>query len=375
MTLPPHLSSGSEDPFALSGLDALLATAARSSPDTILVADDEGGVSAAVLSRRARVLADRFRLSGLRRGERLLIVASSQVSTLVAIVAAVRAGLEPALVRPGLGAVDLAAHACAAEAAALIGPAVYGESWGELYLSTAALAESIRLIATHGAEPVDGALDVSAAALDASPEPPNDESLESPLEMPLIATFAGPSASPRLVSHRQATLFADALSLVEQAEINPTRQILSLLPPSSRAGLIAGPFAALVGASELVLHGPFSARGLLSHFDAQPGGHLVAPGAIGSLLASAAFEANLTSLILVSRFDDAESFVLPEPLPALRPIADLYAFGEEVVLAQRRFDGEARPPNRVPERGLTDGLGAKLNRARAENRLATGDNS
>lgn len=374
-TIPSHLASGGDDAFALSGLDALLATAARSSPDTVLVADDEGGVPAAVLARRARVLAERFRSLGLKRGERLLIVAGAQVHTLVALVAAVRAGLEPALVRPGLGAIELAAHAAAAEAAALLGPVSYGEALGESYLSAAALAEGVRLIATHGAEPVDGALDVSAAALDAAPEPRDDEAGEPPLEMPLIATFTGPGTAPRLVSHRQATLFADALSLVEQARINPTRRILSLLTPSSRAGLVAGPFAALVGASELVLHGPFAARAFLAHLDAEPGAHLVAPVAIGALLAAEAFTSELTSLILVSRHDTAEAFTLPEPVPASRPVADLYAFGEDSVLAQRRLDGEARPPNRVADGSLTDGLGARLNRARAEHRLLAGEGS
>ena len=373
MTLPPHLASGVDEPLALSGLDALLATAARSSPDTVLLADNDGGVTAAVLARRVRVLAERFRLSGLRRGERLLIVAGAQVQTLVVVIAAVRAGLEPALVRPGLGAVELAAHAGVAVAVALIGPAFYGEALGETYLSTAALTEGIRLIATHGAEPVDGALDVSAAALDASTEPPEQTTGDPPLEMPLIATFAGAPTTPRLVSHRQATLFADALSLVEQAQINPTRRILSLLPPSSRAGLVAGPFAALVGASELVLHGPFTANTFLAQLDAQPGAHLVAPVTLGALMAAKAVTRELSSLILVSRFDSLEVFVLPASVPATRPVADLYAFGENSVLAQGRVDGEARPPNRVADRSLTDGLGAKLNRARAEHRLQLGD--
>ena len=147
--------------------------------------------------------------------------------------------------------------------------------------------------------------------------------------MPLVATFTGPAGAPCLVSHRQATLFADALSLVEQARINPTRRILSLLPPSSRAGLVAGPFAALVGASKLVLHGPFAAGGFLAHLDAEPGAHLVAPVAVGALLAADAFTTELSSLILVSRFADAETFTLPESLPAARPVADLYAFGED----------------------------------------------
>lgn len=367
-----HVVPG-DDAFAMSGLDALIATAARSSPDTVLLADDGGAVTAVVLARRARVLAERFLLAGLRRGERVLIVAGAQVQTLVSIAAAVRAGLEPALAHPGLGAIELATYAGAAEAAALIGPAFYGQALGDIYLSAAALAGEVRLIATHGAEPVDGALDVSAATLDAMPEPADGAAVDPPLEMPLIATFSGPASAPRLISHRQAALFADALSLVEQARINPTRRILSLLAPSSRAGLVAGPFAALVGASELVLHGPFAAGPFLAHLDAAPGAHLVVPVALATLLAQEAFTAELSSLILVSRFDTAEVFRLPDPLPAARAVADLYAFGEDSVLAQRRLDGEARPPNRVADGSLTDGLGARLNRARAEHRLHASD--
>ena len=254
----------------------------------------------------------------------------------------------------------------------MIGPACYGEALGETYLSAAALTDSVRLIATHGTEPVDGALDVSAAALDGSSEPADGEE-EGALEMPFIATFAGKGATLRLVSHRQATLFADALSLVEQARINPTRRILSLMPPSSRAGLVAGPFAALVGASALVLHGPFRSDTFLSHLDAEPGAHLVAPVAIGALLAAQAFTLELSSTILVSRFDRVETFALPEHLPAARPVADLYAFGEDIVLTQRRVDGEARAPQRVADRSLSDGLGAKLNLARAEHRMHVSD--
>ena len=85
------------------------------------------------------------------------------------------------------------------------------------------------LTATHGPQPADGALDVSAAALDASVDPPDDDTDGALLEMPLIGTFTGPHSAPRLVSHRQASLFADALSLVEQAHVNPSRRILSLL--------------------------------------------------------------------------------------------------------------------------------------------------
>ena len=189
------------------------------------------------------------------------------------------------------------------------------------------------------------------------------------VEAPLIGTFQGSINAPILVSHRQASLFADALSLVEQARINPSKRIISTLPPASLAGLVAGPFAALIGASGLVLHGPFDAARFLVACDIEPGFHLVVPAAIGTIFDDKALSADLASLILVSRFVGAGAFALPAVIGCERPLVDLYAFGEETLLAQRRQDGQARPPVRVPDKSLAGGLGAKLNRARAEHRV------
>ena len=198
------------------------------------------------------------------------------------------------------------------EAAALIGPAFYGEALGE-NLSVGRRARRGR---APDRDPRGGAGRRSARRFGGSARrlarasrgrirrAASRDAAHRDLRRP------GRGAR-RLVSHRQATLFADALSLVEQARINPTRRILSLLTPSSRAGLVAGPFAALVGASELVLHGPFVASSVLAHLDAAPGTHLVAPIAIGVQLAAEVFTAELSSLILVSRFDAAEAFFLP----------------------------------------------------------------
>ena len=356
-----------EAPFPDSGLYALLATAARDCPGMVLMGDDEGSSTASDLARRVLRLAAVLRLASLSPGERILIIAGAQTAAFVALVAALRAGLEPALAPCGLGPAEMAAHASAAQAVALIGPARYGAlELGDSYLAAAAIAASIRVIATQGPDPVDGAVDVSFARLDGMHEVPDEPALQGGnQETPTVFTFSGPPIAPVLVAHRQAGLFADALSLVEQARINPSKRIISTLPPASLAGLVAGPFAALVGASSLVLQGPFDSARFLAACDAEPGYHLVAPEAIGRLFEETALAADLTSLILVSRFAGQAAFVLPRTLACDRPVVDLYAFGENTLLAQRRTDGVAHPPARVPDKSPGGGLGARLNRARA----------
>ncbi len=399
LMVAPSLDGGS---FASKGLDSLLAGAAHDCPHAVLMRDDDGPSTAAQLIERMRKLIVHLRLFDFVPGERVLVVAGARTDTLVALAALGRAGLVPALVPCDLNPIELAAHARVAEAVALIGPGTCGGlQLGETYLSAAVIVETIRMIACQGPGLFDGAIDVAFPTLDAMPDPGARSFVVR--DVPAIATFAGPRTSPTLKRHRQAALFADALSLVEQARINPSKRLISTVPPATLAGLVAGPFAALIGASGLVLHGPFDAERFLAICDAEPGYHLVVPDAIAPLFADRALSADLASLILVSRHADAATFAVPAPNACDRPIVDLYAFGEDQVLAQRRVDGEARSPAQVGppttsarEAGAGDasadhgikpatidragaqsgearpqeqGLGVRLNRARAEQRF------
>ena len=362
----PH--SGGEP--ALSGLNALLTTAFHNSPAHILVEDDRGPVTVAEIVQRAAQLVAHLKLGNLQHGERVLIVAGAQAEALVAIVAVLRAGLEPVVAGCGVNPLELATAAQVCNAVALIGPSHYGpQDLGDLYLSAAALADTVRGILTQGPELVDGAVDVSFAALDALPM--RDEADAPEREMPTIVTLAGPRLAPRLVTHRQAALFADALALVERAGINPTRRLVSLLPPASLAGLVAGPFAAFIGASRLVLHGPFAAKRFLAHCDdagseSESGFHLVAPAEIGRIFEHEALAADLASLILVSRYEDRVSFMPPPTVACHMPVVDLYTIGEGRIMCQSRQDGAAVSPPQFGDGDLSDGLGARLNRARAD---------
>ncbi len=391
-----------EQSFASKGLDSLLASAALDSPDTVLMRDDQGSSTAAQLVARVRKLIVHLRLLDFAPGERVVVVAGARIDTLVAVAALLRAGLVPALVPCDLNPVELAAHAKVAEAVALIGPGAYGGlSLGETYLSAAVIVETIRMIACQGPGLVDGAIDVAFVTLDAMTDP--GERPFPARDVPPVVTFAGPRAAPTVRRHRQAVLFADALSLVEQARINPSKPLISTVPPATLAGLVAGPFAALIGASSLVLHGPFDAGRFLAICDAEPGYHLVVPSAVGSLFADHALSADLASLILVSRHETPSAFTVPAPSACERPVVDVYAFGEDQVLARRRTNGEAKSPLQARRTGSdqagaegagvqqpsetdpagTDlrgawseetrpqerGLGVRLNRARAEQRL------
>ncbi len=364
-----------EADIANMSLDSLLMRAERDRPDALLIRDDHAVSTAALLAARVRKLAAHLRLFDFAPGERILVVAGARIEPCVAMAALLRAGLEPALVPCDLSAIELAAHARAASAVALIGPSAYGSlDLGETYLSAAAIAESIRMIGCQGPSSIDGAIDVSFAALDAmrdpSDRPPAPHSTEQNVVLP-VTTFAGSRSAPEMVRHHQAALFAAALTLLEQARIDPSTLLLSTIPPATLAGLVAGPIAALIGASGLVLHGPFEARCFLALCDRAPGSHLVMPGDAGPLFADKDLAANLASLILVSRHR-AMAFTAPAATACVRPVIDLYAFGEDQVLSQRRpADGVARPPAAVVKpvsadhvaSSTSDSLGSRLNRA------------
>jgi acyl-CoA synthetase (AMP-forming)/AMP-acid ligase II len=357
-----------EETIPVGGLDALLLASLKDAPDAVLFRDDDGSVTARAFSPRVDRLAAQFRQCGLKPGERILLVTGANVRCLAALFAALRAGLEPALVSCGLGPVELAAYARAADAVALAGPTHYGSlALGDAYLSAAALSDTIRLVATLGPETVDGAADFSSTVLDAV-------SMSDPArcdaEAAVIVTFDGPSGAPAAVAHRQTSLFTAALALVDQAGINPTKPILSTMVPASLAGLVAGPFAALMGASSLVLHGPFESRTFLAAYDSAPDAHLVAPAEVGTLLRDAAMGRGDTSLILVSRFASPTGFVLPPALDCERSVVDLYAFGETAVLARRRDGGLAQTPTELADGSLPGPLGVALNRARSGSRMA-----
>lgn len=135
-----------------------------------------------------------------------------------------------------------------------------------------------------------------------------------------------------------------ALDFVARAKIGRATPILSTLPPTTFAGLVAGPFAALLSGTTLHLHGPFDAddflktRGKLGH------AHLVAPAIIATDLREAGLLDGLASAILVSRLPAEAGFTSPPPVIAPCPLVDLYAIDEITAVTEQRRGVTAMPP-------------------------------
>lgn len=339
------------DFFSAYSFDTLISGAARLRPQAVALSDHGATVPFDLLAGHASALARLLADSGLKPGERVLLTGGAEISLVIAIVAALRGGFEPALAPLGLDAGELAAHARAIDAAALAGPTAYGTPIeAETYLAAAALAPSIRLVATLGPQAIDGAVDLSTEAVlryaAENPEINIERGKPAPSHASRIITFCRRSKTP--VIHQQATLMAASLDFIARASIGRETPILSTLPPTSFAGLVTGPLAALLSGATLTLEGPFDARAFLKSREDIGHAHLVVPVAIAGDLAKAGVFDGLASAVLVSRLSSQMSFVPPDRIVAPCPLIDLYAIGESAAVAEHRQDGVPLPPAHAP---------------------------
>ena len=208
---------------------------------------------------------------------------------------------------------------------------------------------SIRLLATLGPGEVDGAVDLSAASVLRYAATHRDDGLERGKPAPAppqIITLDRRRLKP--VAHAQTTLMAAGLDFVARAEIGRATPILSTLPPTSFAGLVAGPFAALLSGATLHLHGPFAADDFLKTRDRAGHAHLVVPAAIAPDLVGAAILEGLASMVLVSRLSADAGFTSPPPFVCPCPLVDLYAIDEAAAVAEPRRGARAAQPAPEP---------------------------
>jgi acyl-CoA synthetase (AMP-forming)/AMP-acid ligase II len=340
------------DPFAHFSLDTLVSATARLRPDSPAFHDRTQTLSYGLLATQVAALARQLGDSGIKRGERILLTGGAEIAFLVAIVAALRGGNEPVLAPLDLAGADLAAYASELKVAAIIGPSHYGDfSPAETFLTTAASVATIRLVASYGPEAFDGAVDLSPAACRRYAAAHPDNGLER--------AAAAAAAPARIVTldrrhglkpffHRQSTLVAAGLDFAARAKIGRETPILSTLPLTSFAGLVAGPFAALLSGAALHLHGPFDARDFLAACGRLAHPHLVAPLVVARDFLRAGVMHDLASATLVSRPAAERPLQLPERLEAPCALVDLYAIGETAAVAESRRQGQALPPAHEP---------------------------
>ena len=348
---PAAQSHAQRELFATYSLDTLISGAARLRPQGIALCDRSTSVSFDLLAGQATALARLLSDCGLRAGERLLITGGAEVTLVIAIVAALRGGFEVALAPLDLDPAELATYARAIGAVALAGPTSYGAPVPpETYFAAAAAVPSIRLVATLGPQEIDGAVDLSTAAVLRYAATYFDIGIErnkaAPAAPPRIITFDPNSKSPMV--HHQATLMAASLDFIARARIGRETPILSTLPPTSFAGLVAGPLAALLSGATLYLDGPFEAQAFLKRRDEAGHAHLVVPAGVAAEFSRAGIFEGLASAVLVSRLPATKPFIPPETLAAACPIIDLYAVDEAAAIGELRRDGTPVPPAQAP---------------------------
>lgn len=341
---PVEAPDNRHDGFAPYSLDTLITGAARLRPEGLAFTDRSGpwplGIVAAHVAALARILAD----CGLRPGERILLVGGAEVSVAIAAIAALRGGFVPALAPVDLDPAALSAYAVGIGAAAIAGPATYGDLVPlDTCLAVAASVPSMRLVGNFGPGELDGtvALGLGAMLQYAAQHP--DFSVERGkrlAEPPPVITYDRRNA--RAVEHKQATLIAAGLDFVARARIGRVTPILSTLPPVSAAGFIAGPCASLLSGAPLYLHGPFAEEDFLAARNQADAAHLVLPVGVASDFVGI-FD-GLASVVLVSRLNGDAPYQPPPTLAAPCPTIDLYAIDETSVIAEPRRHGAPMPP-------------------------------
>ncbi len=320
----------------------LMRSAASAGPDRLAMTDSTGeSVSFAALAARVDAMAGHLTDLGLAPGETIMISGAACVSTTIAVLAGLDAGLDVALAPLHPPVAALAAFAARTGASAILSHSSLGEyAPMEDMFEAAARTTCVRILCSIGPGLFDGAVDISGPYRGASHEGDGRASR--------IATFAPGGA---IVWHEQRTLALAAIDLAHQAHIGLGEPILSMLAPVSFAGLVAGPFLAAITDSQLHLLGPFRSNDFVAAIARLAPAHVIAPGALAGPLAEAGVLRRdvLASLLLLDRTGEARGALAPIGVSEGVAIVDLHAFGEQALIAEcRGADSRPLPPARTP---------------------------
>ena len=284
MTLPPARPRA-PDAFASFDLDSLTSGAARMRPERLALSCASGlSLTFAELDERASSLAAHLSAAGLAPGDCLLISCGAGAAPFIAMIGAVRAGLDVALAPLHLDAGALAAFARSAKACALAGETHYtGVNVAECMLGAAALAPDVRILFNLSQQVCDEAAMLAPMQLAAQPAP---RRVRAPGDCSMLTLEGGV-----MRSHSQQSLVSAGLELLSRARIGMKDPIFTTLAPVRFGALAAGPFAALLAGCALHCHAPFDAQRFLVELDAMAPAHLVAPWALAKLVSGEGFAA------------------------------------------------------------------------------------
>jgi acyl-CoA synthetase (AMP-forming)/AMP-acid ligase II len=340
-------SSGKQDPLAGFDFAKLIASAAKLRPERVALTDHDAhsanALTFAELERAVVHSAALWRDAQMPEGACVLIVAGARVAPVIAVLGALHAGLDVALVPSHMDAEAIADFIRATGAQAICSePANGGLDLAAEIFAAASLAGSIRLVATLGDRPVDGALNIDIVDFKSRTltHPPQPSARKS-----VVLTI---TSSGGIASHSQHALMSAALDFIAEARIGMRLPIVSTISIASLAGIVAGPIAGFMSGAPVILHGPFDSSQLGDLLTLNRQANVVVPAAVAPAICDAGLVAHgdFAALIVLHRHDedaepngDAEGVDLPVcaiPDSCTSAIIDLHAFGEYQLSARTR---------------------------------------
>jgi hypothetical protein len=335
-------------PLSRFTISSLLEGCAGLRPDQCAISDSSGvTLSFAEWHAASQRMAGAMTSLGLGPGDCALLLATPRASTLIGLVAALRAGLDVALVPAHLTGAELRGYAARLRAvAAFAGQTYDGLQTIDAMMEVAASCETLRLIGSLEGE-ADGAVDLASFAAEGHWIEPQGSSAAR------VVTYVPGGA----LRHLQRTLVASTLDAVSRLRIGAGQTLITTIAPSSFAGLVSGPLMALLSGATLTLHGPFSAAGLMEEIAAAGVPHLIIPRVLGGAVSDARLPqaGRLASLSLLHRAQRVDESSLPLEHCNV-PVFDLTAFGETCLVAEARdLEGSALPPAMTPHMIELDG--------------------
>ncbi|MCU0885141.1 MAG: AMP-binding protein [Beijerinckiaceae bacterium] len=290
------------------GLEALVSVAVATRPDHEVLREPArrdiwSGVAGASLShsgldQRARRLASLLAMSRLPERSKALILAPMGSEQLIAILAALHAGLQPVLLPLSVGGQALQGLFDAAGPCVGIATSRCGDlAPSRMLRDAAARSFNARLVCGFGPDVPDGVV-------------PLDNIIVSNTRLPDAPARLSPSGLLGLVAETstgtrqvmaEAELMAAAVALARVTRIGTDGRLLSTMMSPGFCALASGPYLALLSGAEYLPLGLFSLSALWAGLSDGRGTTLVAPAGIEDALRAAGIAGHETvrNLLLV----------------------------------------------------------------------------
>lgn len=342
----PHLASGA---WGRLTLDQLLGYLARSAPERLALCEapsrtDARAYSWAELDRRVETLATFFVAVGLKVDTVVALQMPANADAVVALLAALRAGLIVAPMPLAWRGADVSAALQKVGARAIITVAeVEGEPVGERARDIAAELWQIRFVFGAGGNLPDGLIDLDRVFAEAEALPPTELPARAGNAADHVATltFALTGGEPQAVPRSHNQWIACGLGCMLEAGLDHDARLLTLLAPSGLAGIGLAIAPWLLSGAALQLAEPTVFSALAADIEALAPSHVVAPAVLARRLAGLLDRQRSTArLVLVEHGGSDHETILPQD----RAVIDALVVGEMALLVRARANGAAHAP-------------------------------